>query len=730
MSRRSLVLAIAGSALTFAMAAPTATAGEFTISACQADRGGFATGAFSDFATRGMKWRRACNPQGPGLRGLVTSNVVRSGRVGRGARSVFVLDAPPGTAFVRYRWSGHARRRDCRYSLQVYAEKPGGGAVPIKNVPANDRCPKPKHAQGAGWPKPRTYDVGGATRIVQRVVCVGGRGRRWCSSRGLNYIRTFTAQATVVDTTGPSVNVIPDNPFTRGEWVGGSQAVAYNAADNVGVRAARLAVGQLNPPGHSRPCNYAQRVPCSSGPSRLDLDLTRMVEGTQPLSVVAEDAGGNSTTSAPVTVRIDNTAPGAIAVGVEGGDGWRNLATGNDFNIAWLNPDEGDRAPITSAHYRLCPAGGGDCRTGEKAEVGVSRIDNLGVPAAGAWELRLWRGDAAGNRQPSNASVPVTLRYDPEPPTLRFEQSPPSDPTKVSVLVEDRVSGLDGGELEIGPQGSNSWQTIQATKDGDRLVAHIDDAAMAPGAYALRAVARDKAGNQTRTDPISVNLPLRTATKLEVGKAESRRVRRRKVTILRRTVRSAFGRQVRLSGRLTTRRGEPLAGAPIQVYSTVVPGSEQLIGTGSTDSRGRFAYTARAAATRSVRFVYAGSPTILPAQDRVEILTRGSSSLTVSKRRTVNGGSVVFAGRVPGRPLPAAGKLVEVQVQLTKGWQTFRTLRTTDPAGRWRQRYRFQNTCGVERFRFRARLPQETGHPFETGASRTVSVKVRGRPCP
>lgn len=731
MIRRSLALAITGWALAALVAVPPATAGEFTISACQADRGGFATGAFSDFATRGMKWRRACNPQGPGLRGLVTSNVVRSGRVVRGARSVFVLDAPPGTAFVRFRWSGHARRRDCRYSLQVYAEKPGGGAVPIKNVPANDRCPKPKHAQGAGWPKPRNYDVGGATRIVQRVVCVGGRGRRWCSSRGLNYIRTFTAQATVVDATGPSVNVIPDNSFTRGEWVHGTQAVSYDAADNAGVRSATATIGGVNlTPGHTRSCNYTQRIPCPSGQGRIDADLARLSEGTQPLSVVAEDAGGNSTTSAPVRVRIDNTAPGAVAVGAEGGDGWRNLTTGNDFDLAWVNPDEGDRAPITSAHYRLCPAGGGDCRTGEKAEVGVNRIDNLGVPAAGEWNLRLWRGDAAGNREPGNASVPLTLRYDPEPPALRFEQPPPDDPTKVSVLVEDRVSGLDSGELEIGPHGSNSWQTIQAAKDGNRLVAHINDAAMPPGAYALRAVARDKAGNQTRTDPISVNLPLRTATKLEVGKAEPRRVRRRKAPILKRTVRSAYGRQVRLTGRLTTARGEPLGNAPIQVYSTVAPSGEQLIGTGSTDARGRFVYTARAAATRTLRFVYAGSPTILPAQDGVEILTRGSSSLKVSKRRTVNGGSVVFAGRVLGRPLPAAGKLVEVQVQLTKGWQTFRTLRTTDPAGRWSQRYRFQNTCGVERFRFRARLPQEAGHPFETGASRTVSVKVRGRPCP
>lgn len=101
-----------------AMASPRpAAAGEFTITACQADAGEFVSTAFENFATRGMRWRRACNPLGPGLRGLVTANVVSSGRVAHGAQSAFVLSAPPGTAFSRLRWSEHAQRRDCRYAL-------------------------------------------------------------------------------------------------------------------------------------------------------------------------------------------------------------------------------------------------------------------------------------------------------------------------------------------------------------------------------------------------------------------------------------------------------------------------------------------------------------------------------------------------------------------------------------------------------------------------------------
>ena len=197
-----------------------AAASEYAINACQADRTSFSTQAFDDFATRGMMWKRACDPEGPGLRGLVTSNVPRAGRVPRGSRSYFVMKAPDGTRFARFTWSGQARRRDCRYALQLWASRPDGPPTPIKNVRANTRCPRRGYAQAAGWPRPRTYDINGATKIVQRIVCVGERGTPNCSSRGLNYIRTFKAQATVVDVSPPAVSVLQDNPFTQGQWVG------------------------------------------------------------------------------------------------------------------------------------------------------------------------------------------------------------------------------------------------------------------------------------------------------------------------------------------------------------------------------------------------------------------------------------------------------------------------------------------------------------------------------
>src|SRR5215204_2132236 len=194
--RRRGRCALSVSVVLAALTGPSsAGANEFPISACQADRTGFSTQAFEDFATRGMLWRRACNPEGPGLRGLVTANVVRPGRVERGSRSIFILRAPPGTRFSRFTWSGDAARTDCRYALHLWAYRSDGPTTAIKNVRANRRCvPRPGKTQIAGWPRPRTYDVSGATSIVQRIVCMGQRGKPFCSSRERNYIRTLTAQ--------------------------------------------------------------------------------------------------------------------------------------------------------------------------------------------------------------------------------------------------------------------------------------------------------------------------------------------------------------------------------------------------------------------------------------------------------------------------------------------------------------------------------------------------------
>src|SRR4051812_43871842 len=348
--RAGVVLAVATVAAAL-HGAPPGQANEFPINACQADRAEFSTRAFENFANRGMMWRRACDPIGPGLRGLVTANVVRAGRGQRGARAYFALSAPAGTHFTRLTWSGDARGDDCRYALQLWASRPDGSAVAVKNVRANRRCPDHGHGQTAGWPAAHVYDISGTTKIFQRVLCVASSKKPYCSAHSVNYIRTFKARATVVDTSPPGVAILQDNPFTRGAWVHGTQQVNYTALDNVGVRSARPVFGTAAYGDTLRACNYALPVPCANGPGSIRVRTQDLPQGTQPLRVQAQDAAVNWGTSSPVTVRIDHTAPGAVPVALDGGETWRNR---NNFDFTWANPPEPDRAPITAAHYRLC----------------------------------------------------------------------------------------------------------------------------------------------------------------------------------------------------------------------------------------------------------------------------------------------------------------------------------------------------------------------------------------
>jgi hypothetical protein len=426
----------------------------------------------------------------------------------------------------------------------------------------------------------------------------------------------------VVDVSAPAVSIVQDNPFTQGQWVRGVQTVNYTAADNVGVKRARAIVSGNSWGEHHRWCNYAATIPCVNGAGAIEVSTTSLADGSQPLAVDAMDAANNPGASTPVTVRIDNTAPGAVAVNVAGGTAWRNQ---NSFDVSWANPFEGDRAPIAAARYQICQAGGANCSEGRRPGAGVSALDGLSVPGPGEWEVRVWREDAAANHEPANASVPVSLRFDPEPPQLAFEQGSPTDPTLVSVGVSDRVSGVARGQIEMSRQGTGVWQSLPTDQHGDRLLARIDDSALPAGVYLLRATAWDQASNQNSTDrratgePMAVTLPLRVPTVLRAGIQRERTVRRsvkrrgkrrmvrRRVVELQPQAEMRYGERVVVAGRLENREGQPVPGAEIQVLSGSATDLGQLVGVVITDAAGRFAYEALADSTRTLRFVYRGT---------------------------------------------------------------------------------------------------------------------------
>ena len=255
-----------------ALAAVPAVAGEYTVRTCNAAPS-FATQAFGDFATRGMRVRRACNPEGPGARGLIIGNVRRRGRVKPRARSILALAAPAGAHFKRYSWSGQTARSDCSYSMLSYAAGPGMKTISLASRRKKNRvyrvgCPRRGRFQASGNPRPTTHVVGndarGANRIVHRVDC---QSRSGCSARGVNWVRIYKASVTVSDRTPPSV-AITGGGLASGRWVSGQQVVRYSAFDNVGVRSGQVVAGSASfAQDEPRACDYTRIAPCVNGSS-------------------------------------------------------------------------------------------------------------------------------------------------------------------------------------------------------------------------------------------------------------------------------------------------------------------------------------------------------------------------------------------------------------------------------------------------------------------------------
>jgi hypothetical protein len=103
----------------------------------------------------------------------------------------------------------------------------------------------------------------------------------------------------------------------------------------------------------------------------------------------------------------------------------------------------------------------------------------------------------------------------------------------------------------------------------------------------------------------------------------------------------------------------------------------------------------------------------------------GLSTIKVNKRKARNRQSVTFSGQVLGKPLPARGKVIDLQAFYRGKWRSFATPRA-NRNGQWKYRYRFGATHGVVEYKFRARVIAEAAYPYDVGYSKTTTVRVTG----
>lgn len=720
-ARRCTLLAMLVAVTCVLGGAGSARAGNYNVYACDPAFGG-ANNSFAAVGDAGMTVYPSC----PAGEGLVARSVWDNGFSNYLDGAYWIFDAPAGTYVQSIHGSFLMQRGTCDWATHVAASNGDLGGVSIygldPGVCGTDRL---------NW----TYaDLGvNASRVRIEARCGSPygcyRGQGYTGAPGTAAAQMHSVRVNVRDDSPPALSNGRGAPWTSAGWVGGTQSLGFDAADNAGVRETSVLIDGVAIRGITNGCDYTLRVPCPNNGFSGEIDLRSVrPDGAHTLTLRAIDTAGNPA-DASRTIRVDNTPPAAARdLAVVDGEGWRSS---NAFAVRWANPDQGDGAPIAGARYKLCPTGGptSKCVTGEQTGSLLS-LSDVKVPTDGDWQLTLWLVDAAGNAGSPTGSDPVHLRLDRAAPNLAFRAPDPADPTALVVDADDGDGpGLAGGQIAIRSTRGRVWRPLPTTVKDGRLVATFPDTRFRKGTYLLQARGADQAGNERTTEnradglPARITLPIRLRTKLKAG----RRVGNGGNVRLKRRVRVGYGRAIRLTGRLTTIDGNPVANTPLAVYSRArrANAPTRLIGTVTTSRKGGFSYLIRNGVSRVIRFRYAGTSTIRSASGDVAVLVRASSTIHPTSRSLVNGEIIRLHGTLRGASIPTGGKLVEIQVKIRGRYRTFATTRT-NRGGRWRYDYRFDGTRGTQNYRMRVRIPSEANYPYQPGGSKAIRVTVRG----
>ncbi|HEV7400478.1 MAG TPA: hypothetical protein VGN84_09425 [Solirubrobacterales bacterium] len=593
--------------------------------------------------------------------------------------------------------------------------------------------------------------------LEDRLLCAKAESK-WCSIDPGSWSAIRALTITVQDDLGPAAAIGGD--ITAGGWRRGSQGVSFWGSDTGGgVRFGETAVdgARVNLTEYS--CAKAliggvweatQMRPCSLGVSgSAAVDTTRFSDGPHSIHHCVTDFAGNGGCTPDQAFYVDNNPPAHPRnLAVAGGETWRRT---NDFDPAWLDPDQGLASAIGGASWRIEGPNGYD--SGIKFVPGhnLSALQNLFVPRAGVFSLSIWLRDEAGNEAPSSA-VSVPLRFDDVPPGVAFDSADAGAvPEQIRALITDTHSGPASGEIDYRRLESQQWTELPAkfqhgeTADAAQLIAHLPSD-LGPGTYVFRASATDVAGNEATTTHRSDGTEMTVrkvapGTVAAVKRAEAAPADRGKTRIFARLGwRGRSGTQLTvpfraagsLSGRLLSADGAGLADRTLRVVSHPSRGAlgrarVEEVGTGP---HGGFQLRLSAGTSRRLAVSFPGDAHLDSAsRSPLTLRVRAGVEFRATPTALRTGDAVRFEGQVRtlGAPIPRRGKLVAIQYyeSAAKRWRPVLVTRS-DHSGHFHASYRFRYVSGSASIRLRACALSEERWPYAPGTSRPLTVRVTG----
>jgi hypothetical protein len=264
----------------------------------------------------------------------------------------------------------------------------------------------------------------------------------------------YSASVTISESAVPTVSNV-DGALWRGRLVGGTVPVTFSASDGSGIReqAVQKSSGQTIA-STVNGCDFSSQPPCPQSPvATLNVDTTRVPDGTQTFRLVVTDAAGNVQVVRSPPVTVDNQGP-PPPVGLTA----TAQAGSNAVALAWTNPAS-PPAPVNGALAQLCST---SCTAPVSVNAsGAARVD---APGPGTYTARVWLVDVAGRGGPHNAASAVVSVAPPPPPP-----PPPSSATRTRIGAQ-----LHGRQLRVsGPiAGSGRVSVSWRSKVRGRTVGH------------------------------------------------------------------------------------------------------------------------------------------------------------------------------------------------------------------------------------------------------------------
>jgi hypothetical protein len=745
---RILAMGVALALALLLLVAREATAGKYSIAQC-----GWHIGADAGWAdsTGGAKFRPdAYCATPPNADPFADAHLKSFTRDGQGTVSGtryarWRWDAPPGTGITRVSGTWWHALHD-GIEQRIGMANWNGGFDPFASASVTDVTP---HEFVAGFSPAQPA-------LEDRLLCARVESK-WCSLDPGSWSAIRALTITVEDDYSPG-SALGGDMLAAG-WLRGDRRLDYQAIDvGAGLKRTEALVDGIVTAAHDHPCNAISiggelrgttMRPCSTDRAGSYSINTRIFsDGPHSVSHCAIDFANNVTCLAPSQVLIDNNPPAhPRELALAGGEGWRRS---NDFDLSWVNPDQGPASPIGGASWHMTGPAGYDGGAKFVAGHELSGLQNLFVPHAGTYSLSVWLRDEAGNEAASSA-VSLPLRFDDVPPGVAFEPAVAEGalPSQVVAKIVDVHSGPAGGEIDYRRLGSDQWKELPTkfqrasdAGDGAELIAGVPSD-LGPGTYVFRAEATDGAGNSASTsrradgtemtvrkvaqDPV---LGVRRAQSVR-GKARIfARLRWRKRRGTRLTV--PFGRSAMLSGRLLDADGVGLGNRPLRVVSRPSRGAlaDVSVEPVETDAHGVFSLRLGPGTSRRVSVAFQGDGGFEPAErNPLSLRVRSGVELGAAPTQLQTGQRVLFSGRVRslGAPLPRRGKLIAIQYyeSAAKRWRPVLVTRS-DHAGRFRAAYRFRYVSGSASIRIRAAALPEERWPYAPGASRPVVLNVTG----